>query len=53
MVLAIFPPILYSDIFINLEGKKMTIKMKFKTDKNILVVFSIENKYTLESRAKK
>jgi len=36
-----------------LEGKKMTIKMKFKTDKNILVVFSIENKYTLESRAKK
>jgi len=36
-----------------LKGKKMAIKMKFKTDKNISVVFSIENKYILESKAKK
>jgi hypothetical protein len=36
-----------------LNGKKMAIKMKLKTNKNISVVIFIKSMYILKSKAKK
>jgi len=38
---------------VRLNGKKMAIKMKVKTNKNFLVVSFVENMYILESIANK
>ena len=39
-------------ILARLNGKKMAIKMKVKTNKNISVVIFIKNMYILESKIK-